>query len=166
LIHIIKWLGIAGFIICLAIMYTTDHGIRGLRKHDADFTLLDMRFRYTAADVNDTFTKLGEAGRIAYRNFWILDFVFIACFLIVQIALVHRIDMNATARNALIVLSAIRAAFDSTENGILLHLIGKYPTADRQAATLCSRITTSKFIILYVWILAVSALFLYSLGQH
>ena len=48
-------------------------------KHDADFRLLDMRFHYTAADVNETFSKLGEDGRTAYRNYWILDFFFIAC---------------------------------------------------------------------------------------
>ena len=162
---IIQWLGIAGFVLCLGIMYATDHGIRGLRKHDADFRLLDMRFRYTAADVSDTFSKLGEAGRIAYRNFWILDFFFIPCLLIVQIAVVHRIDMNATARNGLVVLSAIRAALDIAENSILLHLIGKYPAEDRRTATTCAWITTSKFVVLYTWAIAVLALFLYSLAQ-
>lgn len=74
--HTVKYIGIVGFIICLMIMYTTNHGIRGMRKYDADFRLLDMRFHYTAADVNETFTKLNDGGRVAYRDYWILDFFF------------------------------------------------------------------------------------------
>ncbi|MCL2544607.1 MAG: hypothetical protein FWE77_01680 [Clostridia bacterium] len=153
---IVKYVGIAGFVICLAIMYCTNHGIRGLRAHDADFRLLDMRFHYTAADVHETFTKLGEGGRLAYRNYWILDFFFIACFLIVMFAAVDSIAMPGWLKSALIALSIARAAFDATENGILLYLIGKYPAQNNVLATLCSWVTTCKFVALYLWMLAVA----------
>lgn len=42
---VIKTIGVIGFFICLIIMYITDCGIPGIRKHDPDFKTLDMQFR-------------------------------------------------------------------------------------------------------------------------
>ena len=54
------------------------------------------------------------------------DIAFIACFLIVQIAIADSIGVGAAAKTVLIVLSVMRAVFDIIENSILLYLIGKY----------------------------------------
>jgi len=142
-------------------MYATNHGIRGMRKYDAGFRLLDMRFHYTATNVNETFTKLNVGGRVAYRNYWILDFFFIACFLVVQLTIINSIAMSDTAINVLIVLSFLRAIFDIVENSILLYLIDKYPIQNNQLATICSWVTTSKFIALYLWIVGIAVMLLY-----
>lgn len=158
---VLKWVGLIGFFACLIIMYTTNHGIRGLRKYDADFRLLDMRFHYTAANVNETFTKLNEGGRVAYRNYWILDFFFIACFLVVQLTIINSIAMGDATKNVLIVISVLRALLDIVENSMLLYLIGKYPIQNNQFATICSWVTTSKFIALFLWIIGITVMLLY-----
>ena len=160
---IVKYVGISGFLVCLAMMYFTNHGIRGLRKYDADFRLLDMRFRYTSADVNEAFTTLGDGGRRAYRRFWILDFFFIACFLIVMLAVADSIFMAGWLKNVLLALAIARAAFDVAENGILLYLIGKYPAQNHALATIGSWVTTCKFVALFLWMLAVAAMLLHPL---
>lgn len=158
---VLKWVGLMGFFACLIIMYTTNHGIRGIRKYDANFRLLDMQFHYNHTTVYETFEKIGAKGRKAYQNYWILDFFFIACFLIVQFTAVNSIVMSSTFRNTLIVLSVFRALFDVIENGILLYLIGKFPEQNNQLASLCSYVTTSKFIALYLWLLGIAVAFLY-----
>ena len=142
MLNIIKYIGIIGFFVCLIIMYATNHGIRSIRKYDADFKLLDMQFHYTADNVNESFNKLGSDGRSAYRNYWILDFFFIACLLIVMIAIVGVISMTDWVKNVLIILAVSRAVFDAIENSILLYLIGKYPIQNNSLATICSWITT------------------------
>ena len=164
--NIIKYIGITGFFICLAIMYFTNHGIRGLRKFDANFRLLDMQFHYTTADVYRTFEKLGSDGRLAYRNYWILDFFFIPCFLIVMLAIIYHMPLVGWVEIALIILSILRALFDVIENSILLYLISKYPAQDNLLATVCSWITTSKFIALFLWMLGIAAMLIYSLTHR
>ncbi len=89
---IISIICVAGFFVCLLLMYTTDLGVNGLRKHDADFEMLDMSFHYTADDVNEAFEGLGEDGIAAYHKFWILDYAFIACFLVVMLAIPKKGD--------------------------------------------------------------------------
>lgn len=44
-------ISIIGFIVCLYIMYKTEHGIPGIKKFDANFRLLDMRFKYDVKTV-------------------------------------------------------------------------------------------------------------------
>jgi hypothetical protein len=159
---IVQYIGIAGFIVCLIIMHTTDFGIKGLRKYDAGFRLLDMRFHYTADDVGEVFEKLGKAGREVYRNYWILDFFFIACFLIVMLAIVNKVVIDNWARNLLIVLAVSRAVFDIVENSILMYLSNIFPVRNDSLAAICSWVTTCKFIVLYAWILGILAMTLYS----
>jgi len=159
---IVGYIGIAGFIICLIIMYATNLGERGLRNYDPDFRLLDMRFQYTAADVGETFEKLGRDGRAAYRNFWILDFVFIACFLIVMFAITDKIATNGWARYILIFFSIARAGFHIIETGMLFSLSIRYPVQNSSLVTLSSWITTSKYISLFIWMLGIAVMLLYN----
>ena len=157
----IVFIGIIGFIICLLLMYATDLGERGLRKYDADFKLLDMRFHYTTADVSEAFEKLGEGGRKAYQNYWILDFVFIVCFLIVMLTITDKIAVSGWAIYILIALAIARAGFDIVENSLFLYLSKIYPAHNDSLATICSWTTTCKFISLYVWILGVVVMSLF-----
>lgn len=161
MIKFIRYIGIAGFIICLIIMYTTNIGINGLRMYDADFSLLDMRFHYAADDVSEVFEKLGEDGIAAYREFWILDFIFIACFLIVMLAAMDKPAISGKGKKLLIILAVARAVFDIIENSILLYLSSTYPTYNDLLASICSWITTFKFVFLIVWVLGFAALALY-----
>ncbi len=148
---IICIIGIAGFFVCLLLMYTTDLGENGLRKHDADFEMLDTRFHYTTGDVNEAFEDLGEGGITAYHSFWMLDYVFIACFLVVMIAITNKAAKRGRVRKVLLTFAIARAGFDIIENNLLLHLSNIYPVHNDSLATLCSWVTTSKFAALYLW---------------
>lgn len=163
---VFSWIGLIGFVMCLIIMYTTNHGIPGIRKHDPNFRLLDMQFHYRSDTVYDTFDKLGKEGRKAYQNYWILDFFFIVCFLTVQITVVNIIDKRSALRIILIMLSVLRGLFDVIENGILIYLIGKFPEQNNQLASFCSYMTTSKFIALYLWIIGIMIVLLYQFATR
>lgn len=161
MIIVITILGIIGFIICLFLMYRTNHGIPGIQRFDSEFRLLDMRFRYTSEDLYITFERILEEGRTAYRNYLILDYCFIACFLIVMIAISQKVVPNGGLRYALIVFSIVRAILDVTENTILIVLLNNYADQYIVLATVCSWITTFKFIALYLWMACIA----YSLLQ-
>src|SRR6056297_560302 len=97
-----------GFFVCLYIMWRTNHGVPGLLKYDKEFKLLDMRFRYNSNTVYDTFEKIGNEGVIAYRNFLMLDFVFITFFLLFMISISIRVTDNNLMRNVLIISASSR----------------------------------------------------------
>lgn len=142
-----------GFFVCLFIMYGTIHGIPGIKRYDEDFKLLDMRFRYNSNIVYSTFEKIGKKGTFAYRNFLILDFIFITFFLLLMISISLKITDVFLLKNLLIIFGSFRALFDITENSILLVLIKKFPEKNELLANICSWSTTFKFISLYVWII-------------
>lgn len=148
---VIVLLGAIGFIICLFTMYRTNHGIPGIQKYDPEFKLLDMRFRYTAANLYDTFDSILEEGRKAYKNYLMLDFCFIACFLIVMIAITQKVATNSSLRYVLIGTAILRAILDIIENSILISLLNMYTKQSLVLANICSWITTFKFLALYLW---------------
>lgn len=153
-------IGIIGFIGCLIIMYTTNHGIPGIQKYYSDFRLLDMRFRYNNNILYDTFERLGKSGIDAYNRYLYLDFCFIASFLIVIIAISLKVATNTMFRNILIFFAVTRAVLDILENSLLIFLLNKFPNYHIQLADICSWVTTSKFIALYLWIFGIAAAFI------
>lgn len=149
--------GVIGFFICLFIMYRTDHGIPGIQKYDSEFRLLDMRFRYTGKDLYNTFERILEEGRKAYKNYLLLDFCFIACFLIVMIAISQKVvtDRYSGLIYILIGLAITRALFDVIENTILIILLNMYSKQNIVVANICSWATTFKFLALYLWLVGI-----------
>lgn len=149
----ITYLGVTGFFLILIIMYTTSWGIPGIRRYDAEFRLLDMRFRYNPDMVRTTFKAIGSAGRGIYSRYLVLDFAFIACFFIVMSAITDALIMAPQLRQALSVFILLRALFDGLENTILMILLNRYPRINITLASLCSWATTLKFIMLFIWLL-------------
>lgn len=153
---LIKVIGILGFFICLLIMYKTNHGISGIQAFDRSFRLLDMRFHYSCETVRKTFEQINRGGRAAYQKFLLLDFVFIACFLITMAAVSEALPVSPQLRTFLYILCVLRALLDVFENILLLHMLGQYPVFSKTSATLCSWFTTFKFIMLYLWLLLIA----------
>jgi hypothetical protein len=153
MIKIMKLFGLLGFIICLLIMYTTNHGIRDIQRFDRSFRLLDMRFHYNHETVRQTFEQIGEGGRKAYQRFLLLDFIFIICFFIVMLTITDAVFVDSYYRGIIYILCILRALFDISENLLLLHMLAKYPVFNEALASICSWFTTLKFIVLYIWLL-------------
>src|SRR5262249_3056909 len=139
---IIQVIGITGFILCLAMMQMTRYGERGIRKYDASFRLPDMQFHYSAGFIGKTFERIGEKGRAAYRRYLILDFCFIACFLITMLTITGTLDVPWTVRHILYAVCVLRALLDVVENTSFLILLSHYPRIDKNLAAVCSWITT------------------------
>lgn len=156
MVRVIKIISILGFIICLIIMYMTDHGIRGIQAFDNTFRLLDMRFHYNSNTVSQTCEQIGEVGRIAYQKYLILDFIFIVCFFIIMLSLSHTLIRSKHVKSILYIVCGLRALFDIVENILLFHILSQYPIFNATLATICSYITSLKFIMLYIWLLLLS----------
>lgn len=162
MVRIIKIIGALGFVTCLLVMYLTNHGIRGIQIYAPDFRLLDMRFHYDSETVRQTFEQISEGGRRAYQKYLMLDFVFILCFLAVMITVSDAIPASRSVQTGLYILCVLRALFDVFENILLLRMLGQYPAFDKAMASLCSRITAIKFIMLYTWLVFIV---IYTIGH-
>lgn len=147
----IKLIGILGFVLCLFIMYATPHGIRGIQKFDSTFRLLDMQFHYNSKIVKQTFERIHEDGRNAYKKYLLLDYIFIMCFFITMIGITDLFFVSPKVRTILFILCGLRALFDILENTLLLYMLHKYPVFKPNLAAFCSWITTFKFVMLYLW---------------
>ena len=152
----IKLIGVLGFVICLLVMYMTDHGIRGIQIFDRSFRLLDMRFHYSSEIVKQTFEQISEGGRIAYQKYLMLDFIFIVCFLVTMITITDAVLVSPHVKTILYIVCGLRALFDVFENILLLRMLGQYPVFNETLATICSWITTFKFIMLYIWLMSIA----------
>lgn len=147
----IKYMGFIGFFLILILMYATSWGIPGIRRYDSEFRLLDMRFRYSPEMVRSTLKTIGSAGRSAYCQYLLLDFVFIVCFFIVMNAITDAVIIVPQLKQALSFIILMRALFDGLENTILFILLKRYPDINTTAALICSWATSLKFTMLYVW---------------
>jgi len=160
---VILSLAVVGFIFSLYLMYSTDHGIPGIQKYDKTFQLLDMRFRYDSNIVYDTFKNIGNPGMKAYKQYLIVDYFFIICFLIIMVAISNQVLTETFYYYLLIFFSYSRAVFDVIENTLIILLINQYPEKNIKLATFCSWSTTFKFISLYIWIVGIIFGFIYIL---
>lgn len=149
----IKLIGVIGFFFCLILMYASDHGVRGIRKYDSTFRLLDMRFHYSSKEVLRVFEALEKEGRQAYQRFLILDFVFIFCFLTLMLVVTNLIFDEQIIKRTFYVFCVLRAVFDIMENILLLILLYRYPVFHFNLARVCAWFTTMKFVMLYTWTL-------------
>lgn len=156
---IINVIGITGFLLCLLLMQTTNHGLRGIQKFDPSFRLPDMRFHYSGKSLKPVLERIGEEGRKAYKRFLLLDFIFITCFLITMLAITNAGFVSNPVRILLTITAVMRAVLDVTENTLLLFMLNKYPEFNEKAAVICSWSTTVKFIMLYSWLLLLAIQF-------
>ncbi len=157
---IINVIGRIGFLLCLLLMYTTDHGPRGIQKFDPSFRLPDMRFHYSGKSLKPVLERIGEEGRKAYKRYLLLDFVFISCFLITMLTITNADFVSNPVKILLTITAIMRAVLDVMENTLLLHMLNKYPDVNEKAAVICSWSTTVKFIMLYTWLLLLAIQFI------
>ncbi len=155
-------LGVIGFFISLILMEFSNLGVRGIQQYDPGFRLLDMRFRYDANTMYQTFDQIGRLGQKSYQHYLFLDYGFIVCFLIVMLALSFWVTTDPRQRNILIALASARALCDILENTLLIGLINSYPQQQMFLATVCSWMTTIKFVFMFLW----AGMFVFSWGAH
>lgn len=153
--RLIQTVGIIGFFLCLVIMYVTPYGVRGIQVYDPAFQLPDMQFHYSAEQITHTFEQIGSEGRAIYQNYFILDSVFILCFLIVMVKITYLLFSGSPTRRLLLAVCILRAIFDILENSFMFIILESYPVINDPMITICSYFTTIKFVLLYTWILVI-----------
>lgn len=159
--QIIKYIGIAGFFISLFMMFASKYGIPGIKQHDKEFRPLDMKFFYKTSLLYETFEKIGEDGRKAYFGYFIIDFFLVSFTLIVMLVITDLLMHDADLHYFVYLAAGLKALFDILENCLFLYLLYIYPAKNNIAAFLASSATALKFIMFYLWLLAVISALLY-----
>lgn len=154
MIRFIQTVGIIGFFICLAIMYFTPYGVHGIREYDPTFQMPDMKFHYNVEYIMQALNKIGVNGREAYSKYLVLDCVFVFCFGILMLTITNCL-FAGFPYNILFVVCILRGLFDLLENCLLIFVLRNFNTVNTHLVSLCSYFTTFKFIMLYIWIIAV-----------
>ena len=139
--------------VCLAIMYLTDLGMRGIRRYDASFKSPDMKFHYSTEQIMETFERIGDTGRMIYGKYLILDCIFTFFLVIVMFTITNSLITTTAVRYFMFVICVLRAAFDLLENSILMKLMKRYPFFRKSMIRWCSWFTSIKFLLLYIWII-------------
>lgn len=152
----INALAILTFLLTLFMMRRYEFG-----SHNNGLEKLDMRFGYSAGDVNQLLTDLGREGRAIYIKILIVDFIFIGSFLIIQNNLLKYVMGKAMLNSRwhyFLSISYMRAFFDFVENVLIILLINNFPNGYPQPAGLLGYITELKFICLGLWLAAIPVL--------
>lgn len=148
----IQMAGILGFFICLCMMYTTDLGVRGIRVYDPAFQSPDTKFHYSAGQLTQTFEEIGDGGWAVFQKYLILDCVFTLCFLIVMFTITTIVFTEGSICYFMLGVCIFRGVSDLLENTMMLLVLRQFPDYHTQLVTICSYVTTIKFILLYIWI--------------
>lgn len=162
--QIIRYIGTAGFFITFFIMYATKYGIPGIKRFNKEFKTVDMKFYYKKSLFYETLEKIGEEGRKIYFGYFIADFFLLSFTLIVMISITDLLMHDPDVHYIVYLTAGLKALFDIFENCFCLYLLHIYPVKNSILAFLASLATALKFIMFYLWLLAViSALFYFLL---
>ena len=142
-------------------MYVTKYGLPGIRQYNKDFKPVDMNFSYKNSLLYETFEKIGKDGRKVYFGYFITDFFLAGFMLIVMITITDLLMHDPDVHYPVYLTAGLKALFDVLENCLCLYLLHIYPKKNNIAAFLASCATMLKFIMLYLWLLAVAAALLY-----
>ena len=147
-----------GMAACLYVMHGTGRGIPGLKALDGGFQSLDMRFHYGSDQAFACLDGVGSAGRPLLRGFWLIDFAFIACFLMVMLAITRNTAQIAAVRYGMYAAAMLCALLDAVENAMLLRVCAAYPEKRLCGlAAVAGYVTSAKWITLGVWLLGLFA---------
>ena len=145
-----------GFAACLYLMQFRT--VPALAKLCPDFKLPDMRLHYDAPALFDTLEQVGAQGQALLKRYWLTDFGFIACFLVIMLVVTFNNAPLEPIRNAMYIAAILRAALDMTENLLLLSVTAAYPAKmRRKTATVAGFVTSAKFLALGLWLLGLFA---------
>ena len=144
----------SGFGLFYVLMDMSKKSPRRIRVQDREFRMPDMRFHYTADELNQAFEEVGTENLPRLRRYWLLDFGFIVCFWGVMLSIDLNIDGPATTLYVLMGIAAtLRALFDVLENILLLRLYRAYPDRRNRTARFAGFVTSVKFLCLYAWVI-------------
>lgn len=155
---LIKLLFYLGSITTLFLMDATYLGQKGLKIYASDFQIFDMKFSYSSECVYSSLGLLPIEGIHHYMRFYIIDFMFIVCFLGVQYDLTNKIisKLKKLSKYKITFLFVfLRATFDVVENLSILSILINYPNKLNTLVTISSFSTSLKFICIIGWVICV-----------
>lgn len=105
--------------------------------------------------------KSGKTEEKYILDILLLTFFFASFTLIVMIMITDLLMHDPDIHYAVYLAAGLKALFDILENCICLYLLHIYPAKNNIAAFFASCSTMLKFIMFYLWLLAVVAALLY-----
>lgn len=148
------WVGGLGMAVCLYGMNgKKNRGIPALTALDSGFKSLDMRMRYTPAEVFGCFDGVGKEGQRLLMSMWRLDFVFIIFFWLVMTVVAHNVVQIFWLNTVMLVVATLRALCDITENICLMRTCTAYPAKRMERAAAGANIATmAKWCMTALWV--------------
>lgn len=117
------------------------------------FTILDVRLFYTAVDVQNLFSALGQAGRQAYSSQLLADMVYPIAYSLLLHCLYVRFCLpeQAGGMNLLLAFTPYGALFaDLAENLLILLMLAHYPFISPSTALLASVASSLKWFLIAI----------------
>lgn len=128
-------------------------GFPALTALDSGFSSLDMRWRYTAAEVFACFDGVGQEGQRLLSRLWKIDDGFVICFWMVMAAVSRNISRAWWIFWVMMAAAALRALLDIIENCLLLRVCGAYPAKRLESmAKAAGMMTAAKWVMMALWV--------------
>lgn len=140
---IMAWVGGIGMAACLYGMYgIKTRGIPALTKLNSSFKSLDMRLRYTPAEVFSCLDGVGKEGQRLLMGMWQLDFVFMVFFWLVMTVVAHNVVQLQWLNTVMLVAATLRSLCDAVENICLMRTCAAYPGKRLERAAASANVAT------------------------
>lgn len=151
-----------GCVLCIAALLLMEYspwGSRALEQYNGGYGTFDMK-SYNADTVYRILHGMMPEGFRIYELYFIMDFLFVIGYGIVQIRLLnffYRDYRHNIAVRFAYWIPAARAVFDTAENSIILLLLISYPAELRGLVAVSSAATFLKLKAIILWSLFIAA---------
>ncbi|MGA2227391.1 MAG: hypothetical protein ABSH41_23395 [Syntrophobacteraceae bacterium] len=136
-------------------------GVLSLRRIADGDLQVDVRLAYSPSTLYRLLGKYGKKGRRSFQRMLLVDMVFPAVYgtslylLSDLLAALHETQLKAWSIAQIFAISA--AAFDYTENALLLSIVRRFPARHVQLARAASICTSLKMLSFFVAVFALIA---------
>jgi hypothetical protein len=144
------------FIVSVVLMNFSPYGVAGIKEYGSNAEFLDTNLCYTPTFVYSMLDSIGLMGILAHIRVNFIDFLFIFTFLFIQNAVAKQIlsRINSEKKYKRIsVFAYLRAAFDITENILLITALLNYPHQMNIVLIIAAAMTVLKWDSLVIWII-------------
>lgn len=151
-----KWAkigSVVGFIIAFYLVEFSPWGSRSIEAFNGGYGTFDMK-QYDVKTVYSVLANYLPEGFTRIKYYYLMDFIFIIAFLILQIMIAKLVYKNIKSqipRKLFIGVALIRGLCDAIENILLYIIITSYPSEHANLVNLSSIFTQTKLRMIPLW---------------
>lgn len=159
-------------VVCFLIsLYFVEAGFCGssvVAEYNGGFGTVDMK-SYDASVVRSALEPLGEEGMTVYKQYYVVDFIFVIFFGTFQLMLsdiAYSWRKNKLISVIVFGVPVLRGICDIVENIILLQTLCTFPQVNETAISICAGFTTAKLLLIRCWVVFLAAGILWKIIRH